>query len=75
MCSSDSKGIKIDDKFQQLLDVQSHAIDIMATKAMKNEAYNGKKEQATICEGAMKASRLRRFVRAFEDEKGVHLYT
>lgn len=44
-------------------------------KAMQNESFSWTYSKSILIEGSMKASGLRRFVRAYKDEEGVHLYT
>lgn len=47
----------------------------MLARAMQNEEFTWRRSTAVLCEGTMKASPLRRFVRAFTNRDGVHLYT
>ena len=47
----------------------------MLASAMRNDAFTWRRRTATLCDGTMKASGLRRFVRAFKNKDGVHLYT
>jgi len=44
-------------------------------KAMQNESFSWKRLVTVLAGGTMKSSDLRRFVRAYKDDEGVHLYT
>lgn len=47
----------------------------IAVKFMHNTSYYLKTKQALIYQGELKSSNMRRFVRAYVDDDGVHLYT
>lgn len=47
----------------------------IAAKFMHSKSYRLKTNQCLICQGELKSSNTRRFVRAFVDDEGVHLYT
>lgn len=47
----------------------------VAAKFMGNASFHWRCRKAKLCEGNAKENELRRFLRAYADEEGVHLYT
>lgn len=47
----------------------------IAAKFMHNTSYHLKKIESIICEGSLKPSVIKRFVRAYLSHDGIHLYT
>ena len=60
--------------FAALVNFQVFFWPVLAA-ALQNGDFTWRRRTALLCEGDMKASRLRRFVRAFKNRDGVHLYT